>query len=224
MLRFAAFLFTLFFTFSLFAQKDVTKFLGFPVDGSKSEMIKNLKSKGFKVKTLGDIEYLTGRFNGEEVKVHILVENGKVARIMLADVIGRSERDIKQRFNRLCNEFNKNGKYVSNGDFIITDDEDISYEMLLHDKRYEASFYQLPEGMTLEEFVESVANDALAEYPIENRSSLPDELIIIECMTSVYEHLSKKSVWFDIVQDSPKEYRIFMYYDNEYNRANGEDL
>ena len=31
------------------AQKDVTKFLGIPVDGFKTEMISKLKSKGFSV-------------------------------------------------------------------------------------------------------------------------------------------------------------------------------
>lgn len=35
----------LIFSVSLYAQKDVTQFLGIPVDGSKSEMIKNLKQK-----------------------------------------------------------------------------------------------------------------------------------------------------------------------------------
>lgn len=30
---------------SLFAQKDVTKFLGIPIDGFKPEMIQNLKKK-----------------------------------------------------------------------------------------------------------------------------------------------------------------------------------
>ena len=34
---------------SLFAQKDVTKFLGIPIDGFKPEMIQKLKEKGFNV-------------------------------------------------------------------------------------------------------------------------------------------------------------------------------
>lgn len=38
----------LIFSVSLYAQKDVTQFLGIPVDGSKSEMIKKLKAKGFR--------------------------------------------------------------------------------------------------------------------------------------------------------------------------------
>ena len=32
---------------SVFAQKEVTKFMGIPVDGSPTEMIKKLKAKGF---------------------------------------------------------------------------------------------------------------------------------------------------------------------------------
>ena len=32
---------------SSYAQSDITKFLGIPVDGSKSEMIRQLKDKGF---------------------------------------------------------------------------------------------------------------------------------------------------------------------------------
>ena len=35
------------FSLAMYAQKDVTKFLGIPVDGTKSEMIKKLKEKGF---------------------------------------------------------------------------------------------------------------------------------------------------------------------------------
>ena len=38
------------------------------------------------------------------------------------------------------------------------------------------------------------------------------------------ERYSKKSVWFMINQVSYGEYSILMYYDNEYNRADGEDL
>lgn len=33
----------------IYAQQDVTKFLGIPVDGSKSEMIQKLKAKGIRV-------------------------------------------------------------------------------------------------------------------------------------------------------------------------------
>ena len=37
------------------------------------------------------------------------------------------------------------------------------------------------------------------------------------------EIISKKPVWF-MISNSGGEYYISMYYDNEYNKANGEDL
>lgn len=36
-----------------FAQKDVTQFLGIPVDGTKTEMVQKLKAKGFKYRLVG---------------------------------------------------------------------------------------------------------------------------------------------------------------------------
>ena len=44
------------------AQTDVTKFLGIPVDGNKSEMVRKLKSKGFTQNPYAD-GVLTGKFN-----------------------------------------------------------------------------------------------------------------------------------------------------------------
>ena len=38
-----------------------------------------------------------------------------------------------------------------------------------------------------------------------------------------YELFSKKNVWFCIAESQGK-YSIYMYYDNKYNEANGEDL
>jgi len=39
----------------------------------------------------------------------------------------------------------------------------------------------------------------------------------------ISEKFAKKSVWFMISRDYG-EYSIVMYYDNEYNHSNGEDL
>ena len=41
-----------------YAQKDVTKFLGIPVDGTKAAMIQKLKNKGFRYNVSKDV--LTG--------------------------------------------------------------------------------------------------------------------------------------------------------------------
>ena len=52
----------------MLAQKDVTKFLGIPVDGTKAEMKKKLQEKGFvfeaKPKEIGQI--MTGRTMNDE--------------------------------------------------------------------------------------------------------------------------------------------------------------
>ena len=181
---------------SVFAQKEVTKFMGIPVDGSPTEMIKKLKAKGFKTdegfmrnvkRGLLDWdgpEALTGYFNGEKVRVLLGVEQNKVWRIYLADKNSRDETQIKIRFNTLVRQFENNDKYVYFYEQTIADDEDISYQMTVNNKRYEAYFVQKGEDGTVDE---------------------------------------KRMVWFMISQRS-EGYYIAMFYDNEYNQADGSDL
>ena len=102
---------------SVFAQKEVTKFLGIPVDGSPTEMIKKLKAKGFTTDEgyMRDVkvglidwdgpEVLIGRFNGEKVRVTLRVEQNKVWRIYLSDKATRDETQIRIRFNTLVRQF-----------------------------------------------------------------------------------------------------------------------
>ena len=126
-----------------FAQKEVTKFLGIPVDGYKSEMIQKLKAKGYRFNNVTDC--LEGEFNGKEVLISVVTNNNKVYRIAVFDKNYVNETDIKINFNNLCRQFNRNEKYFSlNEDQTIPEKEDISYEMLAHNKRYEAVFYQKP--------------------------------------------------------------------------------
>lgn len=182
---------------SVFAQKEVIKFLGIPVDGSPTEMIKKLKAKGFKTDEdvmqavkLGLIdlygpEALTGRFNGERVSVYIVVGKNKVWRIYLADKNNRDETQIKIRFNTLVRQFENNDKYVPYFDEqTIADDEDIAYQMTVNKKEYQATFFQ-------------------------------------KCEDGMVD--GKRMVWFSIDQYSDG-YKIAMFYDNEYNRADGSDL
>ena len=182
---------------SVFAQKEVTKFMGIPVDGSPTEMIKKLKAKGFTTDEyymrdvkqglidLDGMEVLTGHFNGERVQVLLLVEQNKVWRICLIDKVSRDETQIKIRFNTLVRQFENNDKYVPLSDEqTIADDEDISYEMTVKNKRYKAVFAQKGEDGTVD---------------------------------------AKRVVWFTISQVS-NGYRISMFYDNQYNEADGSDL
>lgn len=54
---------------ALYAQQEVTKFMGIPVDGTKTEMIAKLKAKGFTWYPAKDC--LTGLFNGRDVTLYI---------------------------------------------------------------------------------------------------------------------------------------------------------
>lgn len=243
----------------LHAQQDVTRFLGIPVDGSKEEMIRKLRAKGFVLDPKTGV--LEGEFNGTDVNVHIATNNNKVCRIMVCDVTSVDERSIQIRFNKLCKQFENNPKYMRSlgaDDFTIPYDEDLSYEITVNNKRYEAAYYQQPadsiaflkdvisvllskykkEQMTDPDakikmkFISSVLtlatdtvpphDDLLSEYTEEQVEDLKSEILKDSVMATL-EVMSKKSVWF-MISDFMGKYYISMFYDNEYNRANGEDL
>ena len=203
----------------IYAQQDVTKFLGIPVDGSKSEMIQKLKAKGYTSSPL-DKDVLVGEFNGADVNIHVVTNNNKVYRIMICDVNNIDERAIQIRFNRLCEQFVNNSKYSSLPleEYMIPDDEDISYEITVHKNRYEAVFYQ----KTDETFMAKQIEAAFPQYTKEQLAN-PCEELRAEIVNFVTQYISKKAVWF-MINERLGKYCITMYYDNEYNNANGEDL
>lgn len=208
------------------AQKDVTKFLGIPVDGNKSEMVRQLKSKGFTQPPYGD-GVLTGKFNGMDVNVHIVTNNDKVCRIMVCDANTMDETSIRIRFNVLCEQFKNNSKYLSfsGEDLRLKEDEDISYEMMVHNKRYEAVFYQVPDTTAANyyEELQSLVYSKYTKEQLENPTYLINNDIDVMVARYVLEKATKKPVWF-MISEYYGEYYITMFYDNEYNRANGEDL
>lgn len=173
--------FLLMLSVALHAQKEVTKFLGIPVDGSKSSMIQKLKNKGFVYDPSAD--YLKGEFNGQQVDVFIVTNNNRVYRIMVCDKNDWDEGQIKIRYNTLCRQFANNQKYVPLDAEELSERENISYEMTVNKKEYQATYAQLP------------ADD----------------------------DLTKRLVWFTILERYGKYY-IAIFYDNEFNRAQGEDL
>lgn len=210
---------------SLFAQNDITKFMGIPIDGFKPEMIQKLKGKGF-VSSTSDENILEGEFNGTQVNVYVVTNNNKVCRIMLSDVLQMDETDIKIRFNNLCRQFENNAKYTSYGDYIISEDEDISYEMGVNNKRYEAVFYQnlvITDTLSLHNDLNEVILQKYSEKDLQN----PTDEIKADIRNIISLHMAdlllKKPVWF-MISEFYGKYYITMFYDNEYNRANGEDL
>lgn len=214
---------------ALFTQNDVTQFLGIPVDGNKIELIEKLKSKGFTIKP-NEKDILIGQFNGTTVNIHIVTNNNKVCRIMVADANFSKEIDIKIRFNNLLQQFKKNEKYMpaslNTEKYVIPEDEKISYEMLVNKKRYEAAFYQIPLKIDTLSIAEKIKSELALKYTEEQLSNPTEELqkeMITTGLPYILEIYSKKSVWF-MINELYGEYYITMFYDNEYNRANGEDL
>ena len=208
------------------AQTDVTKFLGIPVDGSKSEMMRKLKSKGFTQSPYAD-GVLTGKFNGMDVNVYIVTNNDKVCRIMVCDINTMNETDIRIRFNVLCEQFKNNSKYcsLSEEEPKIKEDENISYEMSVHNKRYDAIFYQRPDTTTTnyKEELQYLIYSKYTKEQIENPSEeILQDIYKMENYYALYKG-TKKLVWF-MISEYYGKYYITIFYDNEYNRAQGEDL
>lgn len=123
---------------------------------------------------------------------------------MLADNAHVSANQIRARFNRLVYQFENNDNYHYANDYSIPEDEDIAYEMLVHNKQYEALYYQYKQPIN-DEITDDMSMD---EY----MSILDNKLESIN-----------RCVWFRIEENNGKYY-ICMYYDNELNKANGEDL
>ena len=213
---------------SMSAQNDVTTFLGIPVDGFKSEMKQKLVSKGFVPKKVGTNEFLEGEFNGTDVRVYIVTNNNKVYRIMLCDANTQNEANIKIRFNKLVSQFENNKRYTSLDKYTLSDEENISYEMTVNKKNYDALFYQVPNMEKVDTLAlqKKVRNELLSKYT-EAELKNPSEEITKEIQNTAIkigmEMMFMKPVWFRICE-SYGEYYITMFYDNEYNHANGEDL
>lgn len=212
-------------------EKDVTKFLGIPIDGTKAEMIEKLKAKGFR-NTPYNQEILEGEFNGTNVYIAAVTNNNRVYRIGIIDQNSRGETGIRNRFNILCRQFENNPKYtpMTDEDQTIPEDEDIAYEIAVHDKQYQAGYYQYPQLDSIALYKQT-KQALLAKYTQEQLDN-PTEEIKFKIKMKYLENKSKylsdinkfnKIVWFTILEDQG-EYKICMFYENKYNEANGEDL
>lgn len=223
----------------LYAQKDVTTFLGIPVDGTKAEMIEKLKAKGFTSHPY-DEDALRGEFNGEDVRISVVTNNNKVYRVAVFDENTRDEAQIRIRFNTLCRQFQNNGRYVSGSGQTIPKDENITLGILTN-KQYEAVYYQWTisemkdmvsrmDTATIAKELMSFSEKFEKKYTEKGWDNITEEEMAndikeIDFVQSMMKVLVKKCVWFKIDKAlSYGQFRIVMFYDNEYNRASGEDL
>ena len=218
---------------AVMAQKDVTTFLGIPVDGTKDAMIHKLAQKGFKKAPYGKGYDMTGEFNGEKVELNIVTYKNKVWRIAVADKTIRPESDIRIRFNNLVDQFDTNNKYIpvnfGQQNFKIQFDENISYEMMVNNKRYQAAYYQIVDVSKIDtsEIQNSIKQALIKKYG-ESAVEKKETAVVTEAQKLAIEHytdiLDHKHVWFMINRQGYNNYSIFLYYDNEYNHFSNEDL
>lgn len=116
-------------------------FMGIPVDGFNYEVTPQLKAKGFKYNS--EFDCLTGQWNGKNVYLYIVTNHDKVYRICLIEKNKTNDKsEIINRFNSLFNQFNNSSKYLLIHGEKIEQTENISYEMHINNKRYEAAFKQ----------------------------------------------------------------------------------
>ena len=222
---------------TVFGQSEGTlKFLGIPVDWSKSEMVAALKSKGFRYDS--NSGFLVGDFNGRESHIGIVENHGKVYRVVVFDANTYDAGQIKIRFNNLIYQFeNSNGKYYYiDQNEMIPEDEDISYEIIVHDKQYSATFIYNPlyDNDELRDKIINEVKLALDEKKDEKTTvgitygefysdkELYNQLILSTVRMAAIQ-MSNGSVWFQIFEHYGKYY-IGLYYDNLINSPNGEDL
>lgn len=189
----------------------------------EAEMVRKLKEKGFRDHLTEDA--LVGEFNGAKVDVFVVTNNDKVCRIMVADTHVVDERSIQIRFNMLCQQFASSPHYISLQDYTIPEDEDISREMTVHKKRYEAIFLQQAEVADTTVTREELQSILLSMYTEEQWANSTDEIQtdVTKLPMEYDESCLRRPVWF-MISDFHGRYYITMFYDNEYNRAHGEDL
>ena len=226
-----------FLTLSINAQDfESVKFMGIPVNGTKENMISQLEQKGFKYDAKSD--YLDGKFNGEDAIIYVGTNKDVVDRIMVTYINPISETDIKIKFNRLVRQFENNEKYFSLlEDQSIDDDVDISYDISIKKKRFQASYHQcytkaeIDALKTLindnyETFMDNFAKSSeLKESGLSFDGTREENINAIAALMGM-AYMMKNDVWFMISESKTmyNHYMITMFYDNLSNRPNGEDL
>lgn len=211
------------------------QFLGIPVDGTKDDMISALKAKGFKYDELYD--QLKGQFNGKDVTVLIRTNHDIVDRICV-DYVTADESQIIIQYNRLLSQFLNNSKYVEFVDNELIDaKEDISYELIVNNKIYQASFAYYPVDIPLKKLSELYKARWISSRT-QNYEGTPLEDISEEQIESLNKYVEENwdsmfklimmtnwpnSVWFNL-SNIGSRYSITIFYDNKANEPNGEEL
>ena len=216
------------FSLKAFALFPITKFLGIPVDGSKTEMIEKLKAKGFTF--LEEFDVLQGKYEGIDVNLRVITHNDKVFRIMVSDQKPYDGATIKDRFNDLVHKFKNDKRFLdfdSINEFYIDDKVNLDHEILENRKEFQASFLIADRPVTEynKTWLMRVANKELGNKYTADQMKHSTEAIdeLCEVVSRLHaDALVKRRVWFNIGEFEGK-YFINLFYDNANNQPDDED-
>ena len=198
-----------------FAQNNgALKFLGIPIDGTKAQFGARLVNKGFTYISARD--YYKGEFNGSKVDVFLHTNHNKVDRVYVA-FPSVSEENIRSEYNHLLDQFDRNAKYVDlSFNETIPEKEDISYQITVHNKRYQASFCYYDPNRDPFEFFNALIDEisellteeqylALKEYAKKNKGS---EFDLDELERKLLEEMNRLGVGQNMSDSSDVENRV----------------
>ena len=202
------------------SDENSLKFMGVPIDGPKEQMYDALMAKGFEKESFYD--YMTGVFNGEDVKLYLSTNHGIVDRIKVVYPYCNEANDTRVKYNTLLSRFNRNAKYVCvNPRVEVPLDEKIYWKLDANSKYYDAIYFFLRPEIN--------ANEWVAEFKQEyqKRNHKPLEGLSYEEMEEALFSLPMRVsaaisgiVWFTMVNI----HQININYVNLNNRPHGEDL
>ena len=197
-----------------FAQRDVIKFLGIPVDGSKEEMISAIKALNrFRYFRAEGQDSFIGQFNGVESFIVISDNNGLVDRVFVWEADPRTQKETIRAYNTLIDQFSKNDKYVDLlqcSKMKIQPGENIRRVMRVEGLEYEARFFYIPDMEERERVLKTVEGMSDTDR--------------IDYVFDYAERNQVDIVWFRINQIGRRDWAIPIYYENTRNRPHGEDL
>ena len=122
-----------------FCQNTIT-FKGIPIDGSINDFSTSLEKLGYENIEDEDDVVFYGEFNGQKSFINPQTVNNKVWRVAIIDAKSTDKNSIIARFNELFNQFMDNPKYAYSEGSFIDNDEDINYNILVKNFRYDATF------------------------------------------------------------------------------------
>lgn len=227
------FIFASFLTANIIAENYPTRFLGIPIDGTKQEMIKKLEEKGFVYDE--ETDWLTGEFNGKDVILKIRTNNRKVYYVSVIYKYFYTSEEVKREYNILLQQFENNEQYIpfNLGQEPIPIEEDIEYEVKAHNKIYCAGFLQI----THEADSNLVYNDTFKDCTKKLTDLIPSEKLgdktyihsISDKLANICWHAELKTLYANnsvkfYIEEAYEKYNLIIFYENGYNKSNGEDL